>query len=731
MRPPWRRMYKLALAGLGLAMLVCSTQCAPVFAQGDATQSSPCTQSESSPGFRASLPDCRAYELVTPPYSGGSAILWTVRESPPISRDGRHILGQSLAGFGDVGDDENNGLEFGAIYEFSRTPSGWTSEPLNPPASVYARQQFLTASGDLRRTLWQVDVQSSQAEEVVEPEVDSFVMREAPETPNSGAPRIVAVNAPPGSVFVGGSEELSVVLFQDAGQLYETHPGGGTAPSLLGVVEHGELASKCGVTLGTGGQVGPEGTEASTYNALSADGSSAFFTALACAGDPAVNEIYVQHGTSLPIDISEPTKAECALCDTGEPQEAIFEGASSDGDKAFFLSAQALLPGAEGQSLYEYDAELPPGQRVILVAPEAAGVLRISEDGSHAFFVSTDALTTTPEVRGGCVAEPCRPASEEDNLYSLDTLTGRISFVATLAPADARDWMQEDSGRPAEATPDGQFLVFPSVAQLTPGDTSGEEAPQIFEYDSDTNSLTRVSIGHEGFGDNGNTTAEADAPKLAETPQFESGTRPTDTWSHLSLSEGGDVFFTSADVLVPGAVAGRENIYEYDYSENDVYLISAGNEASPLALGTMPRYLGTDETGEDVFFLTGDSLVPQDIDSQASWYDARIGGGFPGPPTAPGCQLEICEGSRAPAPQPPDVSGSETATPEAPPVPPPAPTSDVAKPQVKTLSRAEKLARAMRACKKGPKKRRRGCESRAKKSYGPRGKAVKRGRTGR
>jgi hypothetical protein len=727
MTSSWRRASNLALAGIGVAVLAWGAQCEPALAQGDATQTSACAN-EGSPGFRAILPDCRAYELVTPPYTGGAALLWSEREQPPVSSNGQHLLGQGLAGFGGVGNDENNGSQFGAIYEFSRTAAGWTDEPLNPPASTFARQRFVAASADLQRTLWRVDTQSGPEEEVAEPEAFSFVEREAPQIPDGGAPGFSNVNAPPESQFVGASEDLSTILFESADQLYETHLGESGAPHLLGVLEHGELASKCATTLGTSGRVGPALTGASAYNAISSDGSTVFFTATACSGHPAANDLYVQHGYSRPVNLSEPSAEVCAACNTGEPQEAIFEGASSDGSKAFFLSAQALLPGAEGQSLYEYDAELPAGQRLILVAPEAPGVVRISDDGSHAYFVSTDALATTPEVRGGCVTQPCRPVGGRDNLYSLATLSGRVAFVATLAPADARDWMQEDRGRPAETTADGQFLVFPSAAQLTPDDTSGEAAPQIFEYDSQTEALTRASIGHEGYSEDGNTSLEADAPKLAETPQFEAALRPTDRWSHLSLSASGDVFFTSVDPLVSGAVAGRENVYEYDYPENDVYLISAGNEASPLAPGTMPRYLGTDESGEDVFVLTADSLVPQDIDTQASWYDARISGGFPGPMETVGCQFGICEGSRPNAPEPPSVGGSETASPEESQAPPPASTNGVAKPKPKALSRAEKLAQALRTCKKKPKKRRRGCDARAKKTYGTKGKTAKQGR---
>ena len=61
-------------------------------------------------------------------------------------------------------------------------------------------------------------------------------------------------------------------------------------------------------------------------------------------------------------------------------------------------------------------------------------------------------------------------------------------------------------------TPDGQFLVFTSSADLTPGDTS--TAQQVFEYDAQTGELVRVSIGQNGFNDNGNTdTFGAEIPR--------------------------------------------------------------------------------------------------------------------------------------------------------------------------------------------------------------------------
>jgi len=60
--------------------------------------------------------------------------------------------------------------------------------------------------------------------------------------------------------------------------------------------------------------------------------------------------------------------------------------------------------------------------------------------------------------------------------------------------------------------------------------------------------------------------------------------------------------------------------------------------------------LGSDATGANVFFTTADRLVPQDIDTQLDVYDARIGGGFPFTPPPVPCGGEACHGTPGAAP---------------------------------------------------------------------------------
>ena len=70
----------------------------------------------------------------------------------------------------------------------------------------------------------------------------------------------------------------------------------------------------------------------------------------------------------------------------------------------------------------------------------------------------------------------------DPNLYVANTASGVVQFVATLDLADSGLWKLEDRQRPAQATPDGRFLLFTSVAKPTPDDTS--TVSQLFRDDA-------------------------------------------------------------------------------------------------------------------------------------------------------------------------------------------------------------------------------------------------------
>jgi hypothetical protein len=142
-------------------------------------------------------------------------------------------------------------------------------------------------------------------------------------------------------------------------------------------------------------------------------------------------------------------------------------------------------------------------------------------------------------------------------------------------------------------------------------------------------------------------------------------------------------------------------------------LISSGTSSEESA------FLDASASGEDVFFLTAAKLVGSDTDTALDVYDAHVctvavpcpSGVVSVPPsctTADSCRT-------APAPQPEIFGAPASATfTGAGNVTPPV------KPAAKPLTRAQKLARALKACRTKHNRHKRGvCEMRARHAYGP------------
>ena len=92
-------------------------------------------------------------------------------------------------------------------------------------------------------------------------------------------------------------------------------------------------------------------------------------------------------------------------------------------------------------------------------------------------------------------------------------------------------------------------------------------------------------------------------------------------------------------------------------------------------------------TGNDVFFVTRQQLVPQDGDGGFDLYDARVNGGFPVPPSTPPCSGDGCKPGATPPPSSPS-QGTSTFSGPGNPKPPAAPKPKKAsvKASIKALS---------------------------------------------
>ncbi len=477
----------------------------------------------------------------------------------------------------------------------------------------------------------------------------------------------------------------------------------------------------------------------------------------------------------------------------GNPGEAEFQIASADGTKVFFTDAQKLTEDSTATSRKPdlYECEIPRegplecklrDLTVDANAGESADVRGLvqgaSEDGSYVYFVAT-----------GKLAEGAN--SGANNLYVLhrDGAATTTSFIAALSNEDAPDGFDNELGYnkenvllvnlTARVSPHGQFLAFMSNRSLTGYDNvdvneeHGERHhdEEVFLYDTQgtphlkcvscdpTHARPRGVLDTELAGEG--TGLLVDRPLTWDGPNVDhwlAGSIPG--WTTLQqersvyqsgyLSDSGRLFFTSADALVPQAAGdtrketlfpgqtepasvGVENVYEYK-PNGEVALISSGTSEHESA------FLDATPTGGDVFFLTSSRLAPQDTDTAPDIYDAHVCGEDgclpPVPPPSSACgTTPECRGGSTPAPSfeaPPSFSGPGN-TLHSVPAGGTLPTK-VTKPP--PLTRAQKLALALKQCRKLPhrtqaqKKKRANCEARAKKNYGAK-KAAKKAKRGR
>jgi hypothetical protein len=239
-------------------------------------------------------------------------------------------------------------------------------------------------------------------------------------------------------------------------------------------------------------------------------------------------------------------------------------------------------------------------------------------------------------------------------------------------------------------TPDGHDIVFMG--------NTGRDGGTLYVYDAETNRVTAIAEGYVPI-----------------------------SWSNTYMprwisSDGSRVFFDSASSLVPQDTNGQQDVYEWERdgagdcrsSEGCIYLLSGGTSTDASYL------LDASTSGNDVFFVTRAQLVPQDRDDNFRVYDARVDGMQTLAPQQ--CSGTGCQGV---PPAPPIFATPSSVTFEG--------VGNFSvllktsvKPKSKSLTRAQKLARALTACKKKVRRKpRASCEAKARRQYGARSKAKK------
>ena len=259
-----------------------------------------------------------------------------------------------------------------------------------------------------------------------------------------------------------------------------------------------------------------------------------------------------------------------------------------------------------------------------LVGGGAAGVVRISSDGQHVYYVSRTYL---------------KPGSNAGTSYLYVWSQGE--GIRQVAPVDesyiAPYVMPNRSG--ASITADGGHLLFNTTENSTGNEPSG--LGQVYLYDYAADKVVCISCGPAG-----GTPGPA---QIGPTSDFQLGGPPQGV-----TADGSHAVFTSAAQLLPEDTNSAVDAYEwaqaggackpgsYNYdpeSDGCIYLLSAGNSpARSQAIGISPD-------GEDIYIETRSGLALSDTDRELmDVYDVRVGGGtFVPAGTAP-CAGETCKG---------------------------------------------------------------------------------------
>jgi hypothetical protein len=596
------------------------------------------------------LPDCRAYELVTPadtngrPPQGIGSVgdrFTTVETSPAGSAVSFVTEGGIIPGLGGTGSFS------GDLYRTTRTPDGWSTESAGPNGEETLSVLEGSTSPDQGFSFWTATRGGSA---VVEGEDTRYVRYPDGHSALVGRGSLGTDPRARGKLITSGGTHIVFQTLAFNGkqpiQLEEDAPPTGTEA----VYDRTADEVTHVVSIRPDGEPFEAGENAE-YIGASADGAGIAFEIKATVSNPQTLYLRVNNETTYEIG-----------------KEVKFAGVSEGGARIFYL---------EGGDLYAFDVAT---EKAIRFTEVGNGVpVNVAPDGTRAYFVSTTAIAGSGENPNSASAE-----AGKENLYLSEE--GAIRFVATVTERDVvggKDlngqlvdglglWMATLEERrlakdPSRLNPDGTVLLFQSRANLDGYDPEG--SPEIYRYDSAGNRLHCISCIPTKTPAAGGASLQSygSGPEGSTGPFSSTGFVPD------LRADGKRVVFQSTEALVSRDNDGVQDVYEWEEQgvgscarpEGCLYLISSGHSEKPNYLYALSA------SEDDVFFTTNDVLVGGD-NNTLSIYDARVNGGFP-EASEEICQDESCRGSSSPPPPLPEAGSKVRLQPEPPPHPKPCP----------------------------------------------------------
>ena len=420
--------------------------------------------------------------------------------------------------------------------------------------------------------------------------------------------------------------------------------------------------------------------QALVQGAISSSGERVFWSAAATGTAP----IYLRQRPEQGIVAGECEEGKACTIAVSAAGEAASE---APGGARFWCAAAngSTAVYTVGSDLYEARISEAGGHPVSTTTPiahEVKGLAGCSEDATHLYLVSEEALTGEAEGEANSEGDSAREGKPNLYLYDSGRPEGeRFAFVATVAGADVKGKSYlirpEVRFRTSRVAPDGEALAFMSAAgpaseaaEGVPAPTgydntdasSGEADAEVYLYDARDERLVCAScdpsgarpVGRYGKLLSGHDDLEIWMAARLPLPQ-------NDLYATRDLADNGKrLFFDSYDALSSRDSNGAEDIYQWEAAgeggctqSSPTHSARNGGCVGLISSGTSEQdseFLDADPGGKNAFFTTLAKLVPSDP-GLVDVYDARVGGGLPEPsPPAPACEGEACQ-SPPPAPQ--------------------------------------------------------------------------------
>ncbi|HEX7059192.1 MAG TPA: hypothetical protein VF176_05005 [Solirubrobacterales bacterium] len=663
------------------------------------------------------LPDCRAYELVSPGEAGPVTLFSGGTISPKASNPPRISI---LGAFGALPGPWNPPNALGDPYVATRTAAGWETSYAGIPAEVaggvggqpgwagFNGALLSPASSDetLSHTLhWRDGPQGlgstyyvgtlHYSPYVYGPHGEYFgrLPTNLAEVPGADDPRIPSKpNAPGGWV---GDQKVSPNYghyFFSSINIPFTTDGVTTG---AGSLYDNDLATKTVVVasrLGAGNAIPAEPKMAGHFLQIagtSQDGSHLLMAAPAECEDtpnstPESQNSYCATKPATPVSHLYMRVNQAITYDVSVGHAVAYRGMTEDGSKVFISSAEQLTSDDDDNSIDLYmwsqsGAEI--GEPLIRLS---AGVGSIGNtDSCNASWIAKCGIEVVPPTGGGGGGAGSGAGTGDlwgvptDNSVAADS--GDIyfyspeQFVASRGIPGRRNLYIFRGGEiqyvatldpelpvnRIQVSPDGRYAAFITASQLTSYDNTAADGNCNTDVFSDPRPLCREMYKYDATAD---VLVCVSCRPAGEAPNSD----VTGSFNGIFLTDDGRPFFNTDDALLPRDTNNDVDIYEF-VSGRPQLITSGVAEKDPGYLSFQPITLhvpevqglvGVSANGVDVYFITRDVLVSQDHNGRSlKFYDARTDGGFPiAAEAAPCAAADECHGLPSAAPSPPSVT---------------------------------------------------------------------------